>query len=139
MNKLLNIKLSVLMSYGQNLFKQECIPVGCVPPRAVAVCLGGVYLSVSWGTHHPQARPLNFPPWVWAWRPPRPALEIPPWPDPSTFPPGCGPGDHPGLPWRFPPRTFINTRLLVHKHVKISVDEWILETTRPQKHVRFWD
>ena len=26
---------------------------------------------------------------------------------------------------------------LVHKHVKISVDEWILETTRPQKHVKF--
>ena len=30
-------------------------------------------------------------------------------------------------------RAFVNTRLLVHKHVKISVDEWILETTRPQK------
>ena len=34
-------------------------------------------------------------------------------------------------------RDFVNTRLLVHKHVKISVDEWILETTRPQKHVKF--
>ena len=34
-------------------------------------------------------------------------------------------------------RDFINTRLLIHKHVKISVDEWILETTRPQKHVKF--
>ena len=34
-------------------------------------------------------------------------------------------------------RAFVNTRLLVHKHVKISVDEWILETTRPQKHVKF--
>ena len=33
-------------------------------------------------------------------------------------------------------RAFVNTRLLVHKHVKISVDEWILETTRPQKHVK---
>ena len=32
---------------------------------------------------------------------------------------------------------FVNTRLLIHKHVKISVDEWILETTRPQKHVKF--
>ena len=29
----------------------------------------------------------------------------------------------------------VNTRLLVHKHVKISVDEWILETTRPHEHV----
>ena len=26
---------------------------------------------------------------------------------------------------------------VLHKHVKISVDEWILETTRPQKHVKF--
>ena len=34
-------------------------------------------------------------------------------------------------------RDFVNTRLLVHKHVKISVDEWILETTHPQKHVKF--
>ena len=34
-------------------------------------------------------------------------------------------------------RAFVNTRLLVHKHVKISVDEWILETTHPQKHVKF--
>ena len=33
-------------------------------------------------------------------------------------------------------RAFVNTHLLVHKHVKISVDEWILETTRPQKHVK---
>ena len=32
-------------------------------------------------------------------------------------------------------RDFVNTRLLVHKHVKISVDEWILEATRPHKHV----
>ena len=36
-------------------------------------------------------------------------------------------------------RDFVNTRLLIHKHVKISVDEWILETTRPQKHVKFLD
>ena len=35
-------------------------------------------------------------------------------------------------------RVFVNTRLLVHKHVKISVDEWILETTRPQQHVKFF-
>ena len=34
-------------------------------------------------------------------------------------------------------RDFINTHLLVHKHVKISVDKWILETTHPQKHVKF--
>ena len=34
-------------------------------------------------------------------------------------------------------RAFVNTRLLVNKHVKISMDEWILETTHPQKHVKF--
>ena len=32
-------------------------------------------------------------------------------------------------------RDFINTHSLVHKHVKISVNEWILETTHPHKHV----
>ena len=30
---------------------------------------------------------------------------------------------------------FFNTRLLVHKHVQISVDEWILEITHPHKQV----
>ena len=30
-------------------------------------------------------------------------------------------------------RDFVNTRLLIHKHVKISVNKWILETTCPQK------
>ena len=34
-------------------------------------------------------------------------------------------------------RDFVNTRLLVHKHVKISVDECILETSGPHKHVKF--
>ena len=38
---------------------------------------------------------------------------------------------------RYAFRAFVNTHLLVHKHVKISVDEWILETTCPQKHVKF--
>ena len=35
-------------------------------------------------------------------------------------------------------RDFVNTRLLVHKHGKISVDEWILESTRPHKHVTIY-
>ena len=34
-------------------------------------------------------------------------------------------------------RAFVNTHLLVHKHVKISVDEWILENTCPQKRQIF--
>ena len=47
---------------------QECIPVGCVPPTAVAVSWGpvGVCLSACWDT-------------------PTPCL------------PGCGPGDPPGM------------------------------------------
>ena len=57
--------------HGQNswhtLVKQECIPVGCVPPTAVAVH-GEGSASVHYGLH----------PQVWAWRPP-----------------GCGPGDPP--------------------------------------------
>ena len=33
-------------------------------------------------------------------------------------------------------RAFVSTRPLVHKHVKISVDKWIMETTRPHKQVQ---
>ena len=33
-------------------------------------------------------------------------------------------------------RAFVSTRPLVHKHVKISVDEWIMETTHPHKQVQ---
>ena len=35
-----------------------------------------------------------------------------------------------------PSRAFISTRPLVHKYVKISVGKWLLETTRPHKHVK---
>ena len=52
---------------------QECIPVGCVLPAAVAI--RGVCLSACWDT-----------PWVWAWRPPRCV---------TGDPLGCGPGDTP--------------------------------------------
>ena len=58
--------------------EQECIPVGCVPPMAVAVQGGGL----------PQCM-LGYTPQVWAWRPP--------WPDPSTCPPQ-GVGQK--TPWR---------------------------------------
>ena len=40
------------------------------------------------------------------------------------------------------PRLFQSAGLslaLVHKHVKISVDEWIMETTRPHKHVQIFE
>ena len=36
------------------------------------------------------------------------------------------------------PRAFVSSRPLIHKHVKISVDEWIMETTRPHKHVHIF-
>ena len=49
--------------------KQECIPVGCVPPAAVAV--RGAWpvppnfpLGCGTGPDPPQ-----IPPWLWAWRP----------------------------------------------------------------------
>ena len=53
--------------------KQECIPVGSVPPAAVAVCLGGVCLSACWDTHPPPGCRPGEPPdqtpqpplWVW--------------------------------------------------------------------------
>ena len=64
--------------------KQECIPVGCLPPAAVTV--GGGSASVHAGIDPPQ---------VWAWRPPS---QIP-----LNFPLGCGPGDPPGqIPLNFP-------------------------------------
>ena len=75
--------------------KQECIPVGCVPPAAVAVH-GGVCLRACWDTHThtPSGCGPGDPPQVWAWRPPRcgpgdpPGCGPvdPPWPDPSTSP-----------------------------------------------------
>ena len=33
-------------------------------------------------------------------------------------------------------RAFVSTCPLVHKHVKMSVDEWIMGTTCPHKHVQ---
>ena len=84
---------------------QECIPVGCVPPAAVAVTGGSPHPPRA-GTpgadtpqsrhprsRHPQPDPPQLPPWVWAWtrspstspwvwawRPSRPDLpKLPPW------------------------------------------------------------
>ena len=101
--------------------RQECIPVECVPPTAVAVG-GGVWYLASSPSTSPlgvglDQIPLNFPlgcvpepdppqppTWVWAWT--RSPLNFPldcvPGPDPLNFPLGCGPGDPPGpgtSPW----------------------------------------
>ena len=63
----------------------ECIPVGCVPPAAEAVCWGEGSASVHAGIH---------PCKVWTWRPP--------WCGPGD-PPRCGPGDPPGQTPQLPP------------------------------------
>ena len=72
--------------------KQEFIPVGCVPPAAVAVG-EGMSTSVHAGILHPPGcGPGDSPPQVWAWRTPSPGvgLENSPKPDPSTSPLGVG-------------------------------------------------
>ena len=68
--------------------KQECIPVGCISPTAVAF-MGGLHTSPRAGTpqsSHPNQIPLNFP------------LGCGPGPDPPQLPLGCGPGDPPPPP-----------------------------------------
>ena len=65
--------------------KEECIPVGCIPPTAVAIWWGGISASVHAG----------IPPHAWAWPPPDVGLETPPWARPLNFLPGCGSGDPP--------------------------------------------
>ena len=74
----------------EQIMKQECIPVGCLPPAAVAVSRGGL---PEYMLGHPQVWVWR-PPWVWAWRPPRP--------DPSTSALGVGletpPGQTPEVP-----------------------------------------
>ena len=60
--------------------QQECIPVGCVPPTAVAIFWGEMSASVHAGIHSPPGMGLDTPgvgldtapsqppmsPWVWA-------------------------------------------------------------------------
>ena len=61
----------------------------------------GVYLSACWDT--PLSGPGD-PPGVGLENPPGVGLETSPWPDPSTFPLGCGSGDLPlARPLNFPP------------------------------------
>ena len=64
--------------------QQECIPVGCVPPAAVAFCWGSVCLSACWDT------------------PPCVGLETPHQARPINLHPGCGPGDLQCMPGQPP-------------------------------------
>ena len=81
--------------------KQECIPVGCVPSAAVAVCWG-MSASVHAGIHPPGCGPGPLlgvdmdTPWVWACTP----LGL----DTQPPPPGVG-LDPPGLGLYTSPRT----------------------------------
>ena len=80
--------------------EQECIPVGCVPPAAVAV-MGGVSTHPSRAGTPPSQIPLNFPLGV--------GLDQ----IPLSFPLGCGPGlDPPQLPpwvWAWKPARHAGT------------------------------
>ena len=81
--------LNVFPEFAEFSDKQGCIPVGCVPPAAVAVCWGGggVCLSACWNTSpgpgYARTGPGPGPLKVWAWTPP-------PRPDRQP-PPGLGP------------------------------------------------
>ena len=95
---------------GKNTCIQECIPVGCVPPAAVAVT-GGSPPQPPRSRHPPQSRqlpwpdPPQLPPWVWAWTrsPSISPLAVGLDQIPLNFPLGCGPGDPPGhIPLNFP-------------------------------------
>ena len=101
------------------ILKQECIPVGCKPPTAVAVPGGSPHTHTLWEqnpprpgtprTRHPQGpvTPLEQtqPPWS---RPPgadlprsRTPQSRPPWPDPPQLPPwvwAWKPVRHAGIP-----------------------------------------
>ena len=87
---------------------QECIPVGCVPPTAVAitggrgVCLDQIPLNFPLGCG-PGPDPPQLPPWVWAWTrsPSTSPLGVGLDQIPLNFPLGCGPGPNPPQlpPW----------------------------------------
>ena len=132
------------------LITQECIPVGCVPHAAVAVCCGGVCRSACWDTPlgvgletPPPSVGLETPPPVWAWRHPLGVgLETPPRPDPSTSPLGVGletckackdtstpwtPERHAGIPPAMhagiPPPPTPSTEFLTHTSENITLPQ----------------
>ena len=99
---------NILPEFTQTTSGQECIPVGCVPPAAVAICWGvwpGALPRV-WAWRPPRFGPGDPPsqgqtpqlfPWVWAWRPARHAvIPTPPW-RPARHA-GIPPAIHAGIP-----------------------------------------
>ena len=90
--------LRVLLA-GRN-WKQECIPVGCVPPAAVAICWGEGCLRQCMLGYNPMGLGLGLDP-----TPLGLGLDTSPWCGPG-HPPRCWPGDPPPpdqtpklLPW----------------------------------------
>ena len=101
--------------------KQECIPVGCVPPAAVAICWGCLprcmlrYTPRSVGLEPPQCGPgppgCGLPPphrcgpGQAPQHPPGSGPRHPPRPDPQ-HPPGSGPRHPPRPDPQHPPRVW---------------------------------
>ena len=99
--------MRVAKTLNFNNLIQECIPVGCVLPAAVAVCWGGgVCLSACWDT--PRCGPGNPPsvgletPLCGPGDPPGCGLETPPGHTPQLPSLGCGPRDPQARPLNFP-------------------------------------
>ena len=96
--------MGILLIFYINLIKQECIPVGCVPPAAVAIT-GGLHppQSITPWSRHPQAdTPEQRPPL--ARSPSTSPLAVGLDHIPLNFPPGFGPGDPPQSdPPKLPP------------------------------------
>ena len=92
--KIGNIDIRGFPTWKQKLSTvQECIPVGCIPPTAVAVSWG-VHLSACWDTNSPLGVGLETPRCGPGDTPLGVGLETPP---------GCGPGDPPQMrAWRCP-------------------------------------
>ena len=94
-------------------WKQESIPVGCIPPAAVAIT-GGLHTHPRAGTPPEQAPP-------WSRHPPEQAP--PPSQIPLNFPLGCGPGPDPP---QFPPWLWAWTR-------SPSTSPWLWAWTPPSQ------
>ena len=78
--------LNIYIRERQSSKKQECIPVGCVPPAAVDIT-GGLHAPPGAdppGRHPPPEQapprpdPPQLPPWMWAWTrsPSTPPLDV---------------------------------------------------------------